>query len=188
MDEKVAMFGDLLYDVHLERCIQCIKIFRHDIVRNYPLKDVEAFEWEQGRRLERDGYLVIRTPVENATRNSQETLGLHGTSWTPRSIYERCATYERKRLRGIKSHDWITEYPVVFLERFLEKGSELDFFALMGIISGRLADHQGEGHSKDYRTYSRLPGFEALRRYLSEVDHQGLFSVNETSTISNRKP
>ncbi len=41
-NSSVAMLACSLYDEHLERCINGVKIFRHGIVRNYPFKDVEG--------------------------------------------------------------------------------------------------------------------------------------------------
>jgi hypothetical protein len=166
---KVAILSCLLYDVHLKRCIHGVKIFRHTITRQYPFNDVEGCEWDQVHRIKRDGYIYIRMPKDKATRNSPHTLGLHGTHWTSKSIYERFATFERKRCRGNKTHEWITEYPPIFLKRFLEEDSMLDFFALMGIISGKLASHKGKGREKDYRNYNKLPGFDSLCRFLDEV-------------------
>jgi hypothetical protein len=169
VEDKVALYVCLLWDAHLQRSITGIKIFRHAIVRRYPLRDRESCEWDQVRRFERDGYRIVRTTPETATRDSPEILGHHGTHWTPRSIYERFQVLERTRCKGNRTHDWLLDYPGVFLDRYLRDQDPLDLYALMGLIAGRLADRGVVEGEKDYRTYDKLPGFEAFRRYLDEV-------------------
>lgn len=154
-----------LFDVHLERCILGIHAFRHTVTVDYPFRDVEGCEWDQRCRLEAAGYRWDEANPGTCDRHSADTLGLHGTHWTTRSIFERFATFERKRCRGEKSHEWVLEYPQVFLQRFLETGSELDLFALMGFLSGRVANHEGPGREKDFRRYEQLPGFRELQQF-----------------------
>jgi hypothetical protein len=53
---RAAMFVATLFDVHLARCIIGVKIYRHDVVRRYPLAMQDSFESDQARRIEADGY------------------------------------------------------------------------------------------------------------------------------------
>lgn len=168
---NVAMYVAELYDVHVARCIQGVKIFRNDLVRRYPLTAGNAFESEQVARLETDGHVVLRT-VCGLNPVPGRTLGLHGTQWTSRSIYERYATLERRRRTNPPQLQWFTPYAAEFLRRFSDEPSEENFFALMGVIAGVLASPEGEANAKDYRTYASLPGFEALRQFLREVGPQ----------------
>ena len=165
---NVAIYVAELYDVHVERCLQGVKIFRHDLVRRYPFGSGNAFESEQVTQLENDGYVVLRTvcgphPVPG------RTLGLHGTQWTLRSIYERYATLEQSRRARPARLQWFAPYGPEFLRRFLDEPTEENFFALMGVIAGVLGSRRGEPHAKDYRTYDALPGFQALQEFLREV-------------------
>src|SRR5262249_10493069 len=50
-DASVAMTIADLYDVHLERCILGVKIYRHEIVRRYPFAAAQSFEKLQARQL-----------------------------------------------------------------------------------------------------------------------------------------
>jgi glycosyl transferase family 1 len=165
----VAIVAADLYDVHVKRRIVGVKIFRHAIVRRYPLDAVEEFEKLQVERLEADGYLVVRTKT-GTTPAVGPILGLHGTQWTPQSIYERYATLERRRRAYPRQMRWVREHHAEFLQRFLEDPSELNFFALLGLIAGTLASANGQALAKDYRTYAALPGFEALRRFLADFE------------------
>ncbi len=164
-EEMCAACGDVafvifsLHDAHLDQPIQGVKIFRHATVVQYPFENVQSFEKVQRQLLRADGYVVPYI---------ERTLGLHGTHWTPRSIYERYATLERRRYGHPRDLHWFEAYPGVFLHRFLEDPSDLNFFALMGAVSGALIARRGARSDKDYRTFASLPGFEALCRFLDE--------------------
>ena len=170
MDPKVVQYVAALYDVHLERVIYGLKIFKHEIVRRYPYRDVMGCEWEQIGRFRRDGYIDVRVPIDGATQHSDNTLGLHGTHWTPEAVYLRYYVLELTRRKGNKTHAWVAGAAESFLQRFLEKRSEVDFYALMGILSGSLADDRTTGREKDYRTYNQTPGFERVRGFLEEAN------------------
>jgi hypothetical protein len=167
-DDRLAMYVCALYDVHLDRVIYGLKVFRHAIVRRYPLRDVQGCEWDQIRRLRRDGYLDVRVPIGGATRTSGNTLGLHGTRWTPDMVYLRFAGLEATRRKGNRSHEWVPGAAHTLLDRFLATRSEVDFYALMGVLAGSLARNDTLGKEKDYRTYGETPGLRPLHRFVEE--------------------
>jgi hypothetical protein len=167
--ERVGMFSANLFDEHLQRCIIGVKIFRHAITVRYPFGGIDAFETDQVARFEADGFQAIKVPTGHAPVDG-DTLGLHGTLWTNASIYERYATIERRRRTDKPKMYWFAEYPPEFLRRFLDDPSEQNFFALMGVLAGRLASRFGGADAKDFRTYGRLPGFDALRDFLAAFD------------------
>jgi hypothetical protein len=183
------MFTADLYDVHLDRCIIGVKIFRHEIVRQYPFVASDAFEIWQVRQFTSDGYSVVRTMPGKAPVPGQ-TLGLHGTQWTAQSIYERYTTLERRRRTNPPQLRWLEAYSSEFLRRFLLEPSEQNFFALMGIIAGALAARSGPAPAKDYRTYATLPGFHALRAFLAAFDHgaQAADAAADTRTVAENVP
>jgi hypothetical protein len=163
----VALAVGDLYDVHLRHRVEGIKIFRHDINRRYPWEaDLTAVERLQ--RLAADGYGVLRTPNPNP-RSPAATLGLHGTHWTPRSIYERYRREERLRRR------WPELFGVgwgpVLLQRLLERGSPLDLFAVLGVIAGTLEPRDAAGVTPDAGAAAPR-GLATLRSYLSELDSE----------------
>jgi len=171
MAPRTVQYVAGLHDVHLDRIIYGLKIFRHAVVRRYPLRDVHGCEWDQVRRMRADGYVDVRVPLEGATRHSEHTLGLHGTYWTPEAVYLRYFVLELTRRMGNRTHEWSRETATIFLQRFMETGSEVDFHGLMGILAGSLADRTTVGREKDYRTYDRTPGLEALRQFVQEARH-----------------
>jgi hypothetical protein len=170
-DVKVVQYVCALYDVHLDKVIYALKISRHDVVSRYPYRDVSGCEWDQVRRFRADGYIDVRVPLEGATRDSVDVLGLHGTYWTPHAAYLRFCTLELTRRKGNRTHGWLSETALTLLSRFLETRSEVDFYALMGILAGSLSNSNTFGREKDYRTYDRTPGFQSLLRFVDEVKH-----------------
>ena len=158
----IAMTVAWLHDVHLERPVQGVKIFRHELARRYPYRDVTGCELDQLGRLAADGlaYEVVTNPD-----GSPHVLGLHGTHWTPRAVYERFRTLEHARRRHPSNHRWLEPWPAILVERVLERRSPIDLYALMGLVAGALSPLDGEGREKDFRTYGSLRGFDAVRAY-----------------------
>jgi hypothetical protein len=173
MDDRVALYVAALYDVHLQRVIYGLKIFRHAIVRRYPLRDVQGCEWDQTRRFRADGYVDVRVDLRHATRTSVQTLGLHGTAWTPGAVYRRFLVLESTRRMGNKTHAWVYEAAVDLLKRFLDTRSEVDFYALMGVLAGTLGRHDILGTERDYRRYAETPGLDSLHRFVADTRRGG---------------
>jgi hypothetical protein len=164
-EPDVAEVVGALFDVHLKRGIEGVKIFRHAILRHYPFEDQDGCDIRQVGRLEADRFRVLRSTTAGLKLESPDVMGLHGTSYTPRSIYERYLTYWLKYRRGTIRPRALTEDAHRFLDRMLDKPSELNFFALMGIIGAHLIDIDAPLGEKDYRTYVDLPGFDDLSAY-----------------------
>lgn len=167
-DPRVVLYAADLYDEHLERCIIGVKIFRHAVVRRYPLQAIDRFEVRQVEEMEADGYEVVKAPSGGPPVPGR-TLGRHGTRYTPAAVYERYFSLERRRTTGGHKLDWLAPYAATFLERFRREPTDENFFALMGLISGQLSGRHGPATAKDHRTYDSLPGFAALRHYLDAL-------------------
>lgn len=166
--ESVAMFVASLFDVHLGRCIQGVKIFRHAVARRYPLGRQDSFEVDQLRRMKRDGHGILRL-AGGTTPEEGQALGLHGTHWTAASIFERYATLQRRRRRFPQEMGWFAPYPAKFLARFLEDPDTESFHALMGVVAGALAGDRREAPSKDFRRYPSQRGLGPLGRFVEQV-------------------
>lgn len=163
-----------LLDRHAARVIYGLKIYRHAIVRAYPYRDVEACEYDQIRRFTADGFVDMRLPLDDHFAPSELTLGEHGAQWTPHAVFERYRTLETKIRRhraGVPttSATWVEEHALFFLRRYLDVGDQLDLFALLGVLAGRLAPIDGPGREKDYRDYERLPGFAAALEFVQQA-------------------
>jgi hypothetical protein len=173
MEPEVVQYVCALYDVHLDRVIYGLKINRHEVVSRYPYRNVRGCEWDQIGRFRADGFVDVRAPLEGATKDSENTLGLHGTHWDPQTIYLRFRVLEIKRRLGNRTHDWVVETAQMLIRRYLEQESDLDFFALMGILGGVVREGDEEGTEKDFRRYSSTPGLGPAKRFLEEVRKVG---------------
>lgn len=162
---EVCCYVANLFDSHLDRMIHGVKIFRHGVVRNFPFRDVEGCDVDQFSRLQAAGFELRRAPVNDETATEGPPLGLHGPSRTEAETYDRYANLQRKLRRWPQRMRWFREYPHVFLERFLAEGREDDFLALMGTLSGRLADLSGSAE-KDFRRTADPNGLEAALAFL----------------------
>src|SRR6185369_14112915 len=88
---------------------------------------------------------------------------------TPETIYLRFLTLGLTLRSGNRTHEWLKEAAPMLLRRFLESRSELDFYALMGVLAAGLPDTMPLGEEKDYTRYGRLPGLQSLRALVNDV-------------------
>lgn len=148
-----ALYAAPLFDPHLDRTIEAVKIFDTEIGKRYPFVDIANCDVERNDRMEADGYRVAKPPKGPRGWYAVDlALGLHGPHWTPRSIYERYATLERLHVENARVH-WVEEHAHKFLNYFLDEPNERNYFALMGIVAGALSANDGYHREKDFRTY-----------------------------------
>lgn len=167
----VAVHVADLYDDHLERCIFGVKIFRHEIVRRFPLCSADAFETDQLERLRAEGYAYTLTnPGERPVPG--ETLGRHGTEWTADSVFERYFTLEKRRQSHPSQMDWFEAHRGRFLERILDAPTETDFFALQGMIAAAFSPRADVASAKDYRRYPNMAGLRAAKALFAALESQ----------------
>lgn len=171
---EVAVIVGCLLDAHLDSPLQGVKIFRHAVVARYPFVDNSGFEMAQLDRMRPDGF--IHTVVPHAAEWRTSTVagglfGLHGTHWTPRTIFERYATYERARHTRPTNLRAVRKWVLLFLDRALTTGSELDLYALLGVLAGRLGADDADG-AKDFRRYERLVGLAGARAFLEDLERK----------------
>jgi hypothetical protein len=169
---EVAQVTYQLWDPHAERVIYGLKIYRHELVKRYPYRNVQGCEWDQFSRYHADGLLDIRIPIEDEFSLGEAVLGEHWCNASNFLLYERYRTLEMKWRRHDKdrlttSVPWVEEQATVFLRRFFETASLPDLYALLGALSGRLAPLDGTPAEKDFRNYANLPGFEAVDEFVA---------------------
>lgn len=168
-EADVALYVGWLHDVHLGEHIQGVKIFRHAIVRNYPFADSQGCEVDQIWRFQRDGYRYVLQPKGKSGDPFSETLGLHGTHWTPDLIYLRYATLEQRRRRRNGVSERVPGLPVILAEKLRQDPTELNFLALMGAIAGMVAPIDGRGREKDYTQYGSDPNVRLAARLFRDL-------------------
>jgi hypothetical protein len=99
-------------------------------------------------------------------------LGLHGTAWTPASVYERYFTLENWRRADPATMSWFADEPAMLLRRFLDDPSELNYLAVTAVIAAALGP-RGPALRKDAACPGALPGFAALRRLFEDLSTGG---------------
>jgi hypothetical protein len=163
----VALHVEYLYDAHLRMPIQGVKIFRHDVVKHYPLHDVDGCEIDQIKRFEKDGfdYVVVRPTDEGEP--CRVTLGLHGTNFTRETAYVRYYVLQRRERRGAPGERMVhVNLTATLADRYRREPTDFNFFGLAGAVAGLTAPLSGSDNEKDFRTYAETMGFkEAAELY-----------------------
>jgi hypothetical protein len=156
----IALHVEYLYDSHVRRCIQGVKIFRHEVVKRYSFQDVDGCEVDQIKRLREDGfdYVVVRPPDEGDP--FRDTLGLHGTNYTRETAYVRYYVLQRRERReplGERILD--IDLAAALAGKYRSEPTDINFFALAGALAGLTAPLSGSDNEKDFRTYTQTAGF-----------------------------
>ena len=95
--DDVGMICFYLYDIDREQNIQGVKIYRTQHVKNLEFRDRKASEMDLLGQMGRKGIKWIAHP---------DIVGLHGTQYTPESIYLRYKTLYEKDIRTWNIMTW----------------------------------------------------------------------------------
>lgn len=127
-DDRVAMISFKLNDVHSGQDIYGVKIYRHDILKNYPY-DLRhpSCEVEQIARFKNDGYVNFL---------SSDVVGEHSPKWNNELIYDRYNNLMRKFL--IYRYQWLENIPAMLIEKIIKEPNRENIFALLGAYQGIL--------------------------------------------------
>lgn len=160
-----AIYCYSLWDEHMQQSILGVKIYRHEIVKQFPYRhDVPNCDVEQNDRLKAAGYEVKICWL--AQQRNLSCIGVHGRHYTPETAYE--AYYNRaakSRLNpdGMALMRWL---PAEFRRRIAADPNDLiDLYALMGFEAGMNADIAQFKTEKDHRTINH-----AFRRCQADLD------------------
>lgn len=124
--DDVMFLAYWLNDPHVDRKVSGVKIYKYNIMKNYPFRDCYSTEVDQFQRAEEDGYKwEARMPI----------MGKHSPQWTAYSAYQRYrGLFQKHQTEG--HLDWITQLPDKFFQRLLENPSKEDLWGLLGALSG----------------------------------------------------
>ncbi|MCP4327585.1 MAG: glycosyltransferase family 4 protein [Alphaproteobacteria bacterium] len=167
---NIALYCAYLHDVHLGRPVQGVKIHRHDIVRNYPFRNVAGCDVEQNRRLRADGYNYAVQALGSGRDPFTNTLGLHGVAWTDETIYLRYFILESRRRHESGFGVWQSELFTELGAKFRQDPSRQNFLALMGALIGWMEPEYSNPFEKDFHKYGDTPGLQAVLRMLDELE------------------
>jgi hypothetical protein len=169
-DDDHAIVVRLLWDDHLRRAIQGVKIYRHGIVSQFPYRDVQSCEIDQIKRFQAHEFKIARPIDREYYEDSPEVLGYHGKFFHIESVYERYFSLMQKRKKyAVKVH-WIDRHLIEFFERFKADPTEFNLMAVLGFLAGHLVGHhrQEDAGEKDFRKYKSLPGLQFAREFYAQ--------------------
>lgn len=167
--DKIAICSCQLSDPHLEMAIYGIKIYCHEILKNYPY-DIShpSCEVDQLARLEKDGWQSILY---------KEPVGEHSPKWTDETIYDRYCNLMRKF--SIYKYIWMESLPDMLMNKIAKKPSRHNIIALLGawqgIMEGKL--------DKEKNAFKKSPN---LVRFLPYIDRPVEATLYMTSSCNHR--
>lgn len=127
-DEKTAMVCYKLHDVHLNKGIDGVKIYKYNIFKNYPYNiNVLSCEMEQLENIEKNGFNYKRIST---------IIGQHCPIWTKENIFERYYNYIDK-LKKFGSKNYINMLNNL-LKIFLKEPNQLNLYAFIGGLASIL--------------------------------------------------
>ena len=134
------MLAYKLHDVHLDLDLFGVKIYKHDIFKNYSYNfNVISCERELSDRMEEDGYIV---------QTIDTVVGTHSPKWTSELIYDRYFDLMEKYKKY--KYEWLKDIPQKLEKAYNDISSELNYYAMMGakmsMKSRKIRDRE-----KDYR-------------------------------------
>jgi hypothetical protein len=137
--DKASMVCFRLFDVHLQKNIDGVKIYNHDIFKQFPYKlDVLACEMEQLDRLQKAGHTFVRVNT---------VLGKHSPIWTKSNIFERYYNYMNKHRKN-SSDNYISLAQNLF-NIMLQDPTHTNIYAFLGGMSA-LMSKEIKDTEKDY--------------------------------------
>lgn len=169
-DEDHAIVVRLLWDEHLVRAIQGVKIYRHKVVSQFPYRDVQSCERDQVTRFQERGFKIGRPIDREYYEGCPEVLGYHGKFFHAESVFERYFTLMQKRRKYSGKVNWLDRHLIEFFERFKKDPSEFNLMAILGVLAGHLLSHHQENDAgeKDFRKYKCLPGLQSAREFYAQ--------------------
>ena len=167
-----------LRDVHMEKSIVGVKIYRTELAQKYPWQKSFACEMDQLARATADG---IRYEVRfHGTDTLEGVLGTHGGHYTWSTAFERYRNLFQ-RYRQFDFMGWVYEIPAQLVQQFVENPTEANLWAVMGMVVGLTSSLDDCTSEKDFRTYRGDPALRALQASLGPGDGPKDVNVYVTS-------
>lgn len=149
-DQKTAMICCDLKDVHYDIPINGIKIYKHEIFKNFSYNlTYPSCEVDQLERLSQAGY---------KWKYNSTVIGLHHPYWNSKDIYERYWNLAKKQdLLG--GHCGFGDLINTLCKKLAYSFNGIDFFALLGAIVGKYENSpfiEEKNFKKEDKIYTTL--------------------------------
>jgi hypothetical protein len=132
---QVAMVCAPLWDCDTEQPIWGVKIYRHEIVRQFPYQECLACESQQFERIKAAGFAVEVLPLTDRSG----CLGEHGKHYTPETIFRRWQRLFHKH-EQLGRRAWIEPWAEKLLERYIVSKDKTHLYAFLGAVAGIAGD------------------------------------------------
>lgn len=156
---NVALVCAPLWDLDVQKPILGVKIYRHDIVKQFPYENTMACDIMQLDRMYAAGYTAELIPLK--PEDDSRCLGEHGKHYSPQTIFRRWQRHFHKHNR-FGRHTSIEPWPWRLLERYIATRETLHLYALLGAISG-IASNPESNLELDWRDIN--PALQRIRYY-----------------------
>jgi hypothetical protein len=154
---QVAMVCAPLWDCDTEQPIYGVKIYRHEIVRQFPYQDSISSETQQLDRIKAAGFEVELLPLTDRLG----CLGEHGKHYTPETIFRRWQRLFHKH-EQLGHRAWIEPWAEKLLDRYIVSKDKTHLYALLGAVAG-IAGDPAPDRELDWRVPNRALG--RIQRY-----------------------
>jgi len=144
-----------LFDCHLQKTIEGVKIYKHDIFKKFPYENKMGFEMNQLSQLEQQGYNY---------KIIKQIIGKHSPYWTNINIYNR---YYELIMRNRKICCGLDKLPNKLFNIFQQTPTKLNFFAVMGAFMA-LIDKDDSLTTKDYNKY-KTENYKIIEDYVNKL-------------------
>jgi len=164
--DNVCMACFLLYDCHTEMNLYGVKIYKMDIMKNYPYNcNTLSCEKEQLDRLLNDGYNIVC---------EQTVLGKHSPHWTYETVFDRYYDLVDKYKKY--KYSWIPEAYDRIYRRYQVTNDIIDFYALRGY---EMSEVTSAIRNREKSFIIKDPNFIKLRSSQSHPVNATLFITSE---------
>lgn len=165
----VAQIVGWLWDEDVQRPIQGVKLYRHDVCSRYPYTDELSCEMGVNEQLRRDDYQVLGLPLGDQDlgggkwARTRRTLGTHYASQTPAMAFERWQRLMQKH-RRLPWMAWLGEYPPKLEAEWLaDPGNETRRAKYLGAVAGLVGptptgERDASLPNQDYRRVAAYVG------------------------------
>lgn len=173
-----AMVCRPLWDRDIQGAIYGLKIYRHEIVRQFPYENTFSCERTQKESIEAAGFEMRFDPLGD--RDS--CLGEHGKHYTKRSIFLRWRRLIQKRRRYGNDLARGVPNPRFLLDRYQADPTPLHLFSLLGAISGLSGELPPDGEA-DFR--EECPDYERMHAAFVDSAESELETLLEIAGLRN---
>lgn len=172
-DPQTAVWFFGLHDVFTGLCLTGVKIYRHEIVREFPYQSVDySCEVGHNERLKAVGYKIQgRYPGLHGNPRGESCVGDLNAHWTPWSVFEKYATDMTKLLRQPNHQGWMRCLPEMILNKLLKEPNEINLAAFLGCVVGLTVPDVRKGE-KDFRNPSYRREFTRLLALCKIIEHR----------------